>query len=198
MKAPSTLFLSALGLGSIILACGPRMPQPGVPAHGPAVPPQLASHGAVIPLDGGERRTRRFPGASSEFTIKIDSANGGAPDLVMGYEELAPGAVIPPHRHLMSDEILFVHHGIGIATLGEMDTPVRTGATVYIPRNTRISFRNTGPDSLGLVFIFSHPGFEQYLRATSTPTGTKVVPMTAEELARVRRANQWHTEYDRP
>ena len=75
MKAPSTLFLSALGLSSIILACGPPMPQPGMPAHAPAVPTQLASHGTVIPVDGGEHRTRRFPGASSEFTIKIDSAN---------------------------------------------------------------------------------------------------------------------------
>ena len=198
MKAPTTLFLSALGLGSIILACGPPMPQPGTPPHVSAVPTQLPSHGVVVPLGGGEHRTRRFPGASSEFTIKIDSANGGAPDFVMGYEELAPKAVIPPHRHLMSDEILFVHHGIGVATLGDIETPVRTGGTVYIPRNTRISFRNTGPDSLGLVFIFSHPGFEQYLRATSSPTGTKIVPMTPDELTRIRRANQWHTEYERP
>ena len=37
----------------------------------------------------------------------------------MGYEELPPGHVITPHRHLSADEIIFVYRGWGVATVGE-------------------------------------------------------------------------------
>ena len=30
-----------------------------------------------------------------------------------GCEELAPGQAIQPHRHLLADEIIFVHRGTG-------------------------------------------------------------------------------------
>jgi hypothetical protein len=58
----------------------------------------------------GELRTRRIhtdgtASASSQFMLKVSPKNNGSQYLVAGTEELAPGATIPKHRHLVQDEI---------------------------------------------------------------------------------------------
>src|SRR5512140_2701697 len=72
------------------------------------------AEGLVLQIGEGERRVRRNAD-KGPFILKVDRQNGGSPDLVMGYEELAPGAEIQPHKHLVADEILFVHKGNGVA-----------------------------------------------------------------------------------
>jgi quercetin dioxygenase-like cupin family protein len=72
--------------------------------------------GLILQIGEGERRVRRpkaagLAGLPDPFIIKVDKLNGGSKDLVMGYEELAPGQSIRPHRHLTADEIIFVHAG---------------------------------------------------------------------------------------
>src|SRR5215469_5410588 len=80
--------------------------------------PSAANHpaGLILQIGEGERRVRRpkaagLAGLPDPFIIKVDNLNGGSKDLVMGYEELAPGQAIRPHRHLTADEIIFVHAG---------------------------------------------------------------------------------------
>jgi len=148
--------------------------------------------GLVLQIDEGERRVRRTAG-KGPFVLKVDRRNGGSPDLVMGYEDLAPGAEIQPHRHLVADEILFVHRGTGVASLDGRESPVRAGATVYVPRNVTVSVRNTGGEPLGVAFVFSRPGFEELMRDNSVPEGQPVVPLTAEERARIQAKHRWHT-----
>jgi len=154
----------------------------------------VPSQGLVLQADEGERRVRRNAG-KGPFIIKVDRQNGGSPDLVMGYEELAPGAEIQLHRHLVADEILFVHRGSGVVSLGERESRVNTGATVYIPRNVSISARNTGSDPLGIAFIFSKPGFEEMMRDNSVLEGQPVTPISAEERERIRQKHRWHTVF---
>jgi len=172
----------------------------GAPAPAPssARSPSVASPepGLILAVDQGERRMRRVAG-SAPFIIKVDRLNGGSPDLVMGYEALPPEYVIPPHRHPHADEILFVQYGRGVAELDGRSTPVGPGATVYIPHDVRVSLR-VGPDSLGLVFIFSRPGFEQYLREVSVLAGQPVVPLSEAELKAIREQNQSHVVYEQP
>lgn len=154
----------------------------------------IGSAGLVLQADEGERRVRRNAG-KGPFIIKVDRQNGGSPDLVMGYEDIAPGAEIQPHTHLVADEILFIHHGSGIAKLGQRESPVSTGATVYIPRNVQISVRNTGHEPLGVAFIFSKPGFEELMRDNSVPEGQPVTPISAEERDQIRKRHSWHTVF---
>jgi quercetin dioxygenase-like cupin family protein len=146
----------------------------------------------VLQIDEGERRLRRNAG-KGPFILKVDRRNGGSPELVMGYEDLAPGAEIQPHRHLVADEILFVHRGSGVASLDGRESAVRAGATVYIPRNVTVSLRNTGSEPLGVAFVFSRPGFEDLMRDNSVPEGQAVVPLTPEERARIQAKHRWHT-----
>jgi quercetin dioxygenase-like cupin family protein len=180
---------SAIAAVSLMVCTGNGAPRAnsvqGVPAHGV---------GLVLQEGEGERRVRRNVG-KGPFILKVDRQNGGSPDLVMGYEDLAPGAEIQPHMHLVADEILFVHRGSGVAKLGGRESSVRAGATIYIPRNVQISVRNTGNEPLGIAFIFSKPGFEELMRDNSVVEGQPVTPMSAEERNQIRKRHSWHTVY---
>lgn len=172
------------------VSCG--HPTPSATASRQLAPP--ASAGLILQADEGERRVRRSAG-KGPFILKVDRVNGGSPDLVMGYEDIAPGAEIQPHTHLVADEILFIHSGSGVATLGARESLVSAGATIYIPRHVQIRVRNTGTQPLGVAFIFSKPGFEELMRDNSVREGQPVVPMTPEERDRIRKRHSWHTTY---
>lgn len=177
---------------ALLAACAPlRAPDPG--AEG-----MSRGDGLILQATEGERRVRRpRPGSptaqTSPFILKVDGRNGASPDLVMGYEEIAPGESVQPHRHLIADEIVFIHQGTGNARLGMRESTVSAGATLYVPRNTVISLRNTGAEPLGIAFIFSKPGFEQLMRENSAPEGEPAAPLSAEEQARIRDRHRWHT-----
>src|SRR5687768_15440203 len=145
--------------------------------------------GLILQVDEGERRVRRSrvdgaPGLTTPFILKVDRRNGGSEHLMMGYEEIAPGDSIRPHRHLVADEIIFVHKGSGVVQLGSREARVDTGGTIYIPKHTRITLRNDGPVPLAIAFTFSAPGFEE---------GEPDRPITAVERAEIEARNSWHT-----
>lgn len=156
----------------------------------------------VLSLEEGERRVRRrllddSTGLTSPFILKVDRRNGGSRDLVMGYEDIPPGQAITPHQHLLADEIIFVHRGSGVAQLGDRQAAFTTGATIYIPKNTRISLRNTGTEPISIAFIFSKPGFEELMRENSVAEGEPMVPLTAAERDANRERHKWHTVYEK-
>lgn len=154
--------------------------------------PPAHNDGLVLQVGEGERRVRRNAG-KGPFIIKVDRNNGGSADLVMGYEDIAPGAEIQLHRHLIADEILFVYHGAGTASLNGRKAHVSAGATIYVPRNVTIGLVNDGTEPLGITFTFSKPGFEELMRDNSVLEGQPVTPMSAEERAQIQAKHRWHT-----
>ena len=180
-------------------SCAPAASAPGVtamPTTGIAAGGQR-SIPLILAADEGERLVRRTLGGAL-LIIKVDRKTAGAPEFVMAYEALPPGAVIAPHRHPGADEIIFVHSGTGAADLGDKSAAIAAGSTIYIPRLTRITVRNTGKEPLVIVAIFSQPGFEDYLRETSVPEGQPVVPLTSAEMSAIRVHHQSHVIYERP
>jgi oxalate decarboxylase/phosphoglucose isomerase-like protein (cupin superfamily) len=97
----------------------------------------------------------------------------------------------------VADEIIFVHRGSGVAELGERQAPFGPGATIYIPRNTRIALRNTGAEPVSIAFIFSKPGFEELMRENSVAEGEPVLPLSEADRAANRERHKWHTVYER-
>jgi len=180
--------IAAILAGSSMLACSHSR---SLPTTDPIASPTSAS-GLVLAADEGERRVRRNV-VKGPFILKVDRQNGGSPDLVMGYEDIAPGAEIQPHTHLVADEILFIHRGTGMAKLGQRESPVSAGSTIYIPRHVQISLRNTGSEPLGVAFIFSKPGFEELMRDNSVLEGQPVTPISAQERDQIRKRHSWHT-----
>jgi oxalate decarboxylase/phosphoglucose isomerase-like protein (cupin superfamily) len=115
----------------------------------------------------------------------------------MATEEILPGDAIAPHLHPEYDEILFVHRGTGLATVGTREATVTEGATLYIPSNTRVSLKNTGAEPLSLVFIFPRPDMvSAYYRELTVPEGQPAVPFSNQEFAAFRGRHRGHVIFD--
>ena len=140
----------------------------------------------ILDSDEGELRTRRIhtdstSPASSQFMLKVSPKNNGSEHLVAGTELLAPGAMLPKHRHLVQDEILLIQGGTAHVWLGDQERDLHTGGLVFIPANTWISGKNIGATPIALTFVFSAPGFEETMRCNSVPAGETPTPITPEE-----------------
>ncbi|WP_162806623.1 cupin domain-containing protein [Sphingosinicella terrae] len=190
-----------IAIGALLaLACGAGPAAPLAPAAGPQAG-GVSPAGLILQVDEGERRVRRSradgaPGLTTPFILKVDRRNGGSQHLMMGYEEIAPGDSIRPHRHLVADEIIFVHRGSGRVGLGGREARVESGATIYIPRETRITLHNDGTEPLAIAFIFSAPGFEELMRDNSVLEGEADRPIDAAERRQIEARNSWHTVHE--
>lgn len=78
--------------------------------------------------------------------------------------------------------------------LGNREAEVHAGGIIFIPANTKIGLLNTGSEPISLVFVFSAPGFEDYMRCTSVPAGARATPVNLEEMRKC--AHQGHVIYD--
>ena len=65
---------------------------------------------------------------------------------------------------------------------------------VFFPLNTWVSLRNTGTEPIQLIFIFSAPGFDEYMRCSSVPEGQPAPPIPLEDLSKC--AHEGHVEYE--
>lgn len=140
----------------------------------------------LLEKNEGELRTRRIhvnksPTASSQFMLKVGPKNNGSQHLVAGTEDVAPGAILPKHRHLIQDEILLIHSGSAHVWLGDQERDLHAGGMVFIPANTWISAKNIGAEPASITFIFSAPGFEETMRCNSVPAGETPTPITPEQ-----------------
>ena len=142
-------------LGS--LGCAPSRGVPPVPARP-----------AILRSTDGELRILR---GRKPILLKIDPATVGSHHLFLGTEIMAPGDSIPTHRHLHEEEAVFVHRGTLDVRLGDQQATAGAGATVFIPEHTWISFRNPGPDTAEIVYVFNEPAFARCLRAFSVEPG---------------------------
>jgi quercetin dioxygenase-like cupin family protein len=156
----------------------------------------------IVEKDEGERRVwRPIEGLKSElslFILKVDPKNGGSSHLVLGTEDIPVGGGIDTHRHPGSDEILFLQNGQAKVTLGGVAREVHGGATVFIPADTWISAVNTGKEAIHVVFIFSAPGFEEFMRAESVREGEKATPLTKAEDAAILAKHVHAVVYKEP
>lgn len=142
----------------------------------------------VIASSEGERRFLR--GGTAPLLIKIDPVTTGSRRMVLGSSDLPPGDAIAVHRHLREDEIILITRGTARVQLGRQFYTAGPGGTVFIPQGTCIAVSNIGADTLSNVFIFSAPGFEQVLRAVSSPAGAPPKTVSAAE-----RASAFHHGY---
>jgi quercetin dioxygenase-like cupin family protein len=139
-----------------------------------------AWRGAVIAADEGElviSGRRRAP-----MRIKVDSRIAVGAAMSMIVSEVAPGASIPVHLHRNEDELIFIHNGGGIATLGDQRVPCVAGAVLYSPRGVWHGVDNTGTTTLTWCAIYSPPGFEQFFRETGTVPGDNRPALPPDEV----------------
>ena len=159
----------------------------------------------ILEKNEGERRAwRPIEGAKGwdavpgPFILKVDRRNGGSSRLVFVTEDLPPGGSIDRHRHPGADEIIFLQNGRARVRLGNRTREVHGGATLFAPANTWIEVTNIGTDAIHGVFVFSAPGFEDFMRAESTPQGQRITPLTKAEDAKLQKEYAGTVVYAEP
>ncbi|MGA7399128.1 MAG: cupin domain-containing protein [Candidatus Sulfotelmatobacter sp.] len=177
---------------------------------GAAAPPVQTSQAAnapkatplILEKNEGERRVVRgwpgHPDPGETFILKVDPKNGGSSHLVFLTADIRRGGAIPAHRHPGADEILYLETGIARVHLGNSVRVVHGGSTVFIPADTWISVDNIGSDPIRAVAVFSAPGFEDFMRATSVREGEKNVPMTKAENDAAEKEHSHAVIYKEP
>jgi quercetin dioxygenase-like cupin family protein len=113
--------------------------------------------------------------------LKVSPKNNGSQHLVMGTEDMAPGDEFPTHKHLGQDEIVYIEKGTVHVHLGDQERDLHAGGTAFIPAHTWVSVKNAGTETVSVVFVFSAPGFENYMRCDSVLANEKVTPLSQEE-----------------
>ena len=140
----------------------------------------------LLEKNEGERRIWREP-PPGDFTLKVSPKNNGSQHLVMGTEDMVPGDEFPTHKHLGQDEIVYIEKGTVHVHLGDQERDLHAGGTVFIPAHTWVSVKNAGAETASVVFVFSAPGFENYMRCDSVLSNEKVTPLSLEEQNRCAR-----------
>ena len=148
---------------------------------GSATTSQATPKPLLLEKNEGERRIWREP-PPGDFMLKVSPKNNGSQHLVMGTEDITAGDEFPLHKHLGQDEILYIEKGIAHVHLGEQERDLHAGGTVFIPAYTWVSVKNAGSETASVVFVFSAPGFENYMRCDSVLPNEKAVPLSSEEL----------------
>jgi uncharacterized cupin superfamily protein len=100
----------------------------------------------------------------------------------VGTEQIAPGASIPTHKHPTEDEILLIDSGTAHARVGDQERDLHAGGFVFIPANTWVGLKNTSNELLDVTFVFSAPGFDEFMTCMSVPAGDTPTPMTSEDI----------------
>jgi quercetin dioxygenase-like cupin family protein len=159
----------------------------------------------MLEKDDGEKRAwRPIEGAvgwdaqPGPFIFKVDRHNGGSSHLVFVTEDVPRGGKIDRHRHPGADEIIFLQNGRARVSLGGTVKEVHAGATVFAPADTWIELTNIGTEVIHGVFVFSAPGFDDFMRAESVPDGQKVTPLTKAEDAQITKQHAHAVIYAEP
>ncbi len=176
-------FLSAISAVVLLAGHGYARSKPTQVSAGSSPAPRPL----LLEKNEGELRTRRprpKPSPASQFMLKVDPTTSGSQHLVVGIEEIAPGASIPVHKHPMEDEVVLINSGAAHVWLGDQERDLHSGGLIFIPANTWVGLKNTSAEPLNITFIFSAPGFDEFQRCISVPAGQTPKPMTEEELRR--------------
>jgi quercetin dioxygenase-like cupin family protein len=95
-----------------------------------------------------------------------------APDIVrmaqpfgMGTQTVAPGCHVREHLHDKNEEVIVVLSGSGEAELETGTHPMVPGTTLFLGRNRRHLFRNTGTQDLTFLWMIVPNGLEDFFAA---------------------------------
>lgn len=149
-------------------------------------PSQAAPKPLLLEKNEGERRLWREPD-HGDFMLKVSPKNNGSRELVMGTEDMVPGDEFPRHQHLGQDEILWIEKGTVHVHVGDQERDLHAGGMVFIPAHTWVNVKNEGTETAGVLFIFSSPGFEEYMRCESVLPNEKPLPISSQQDKKCER-----------
>jgi quercetin dioxygenase-like cupin family protein len=112
--------------------------------------------------------------------IKIAKSQG-AKSICFLSESFRPGDALPIHKHMNEDELIFIHKGSGLFTLGDKEYPITEGAVMLVPKGIWHGFQNNGTINIEMRMAYTPSGFEGFFREVGTPMGQTFVKKTMEQ-----------------
>jgi len=146
--------------------------------------------GLVVNEQEGE--TVMIRNGTTTLRIKVSKAQGSQSMSFLS-ESIVPGEGIPVHKHLNEDELIFIHKGSGLFTLGEKQYTVGEGSVALVPKGIWHGLQNTGTENLEMRFAYTPSGFEGFFREVGTPAGQPFVKKSKEEKDII--AKKWGIVY---
>lgn len=140
--------------------------------------------GMVVSEQEGE--TLMLRNGTTVLRIKIAKTHGSNTMCFLS-ESILPGEGIPVHKHLNEDELIFIHKGTGIFSLGEKQYPVGEGAVAIVPKGAWHGLQNNGSENIEMRFAYTPSGFEGFFREVGTPAGQPFVVRSKEEKRIIAR-----------
>ena len=116
---------------------------------------QQEQHGYVLKPGEGEIIDGRIIKASPK---------SGTRGSVLVYDEMPAGSTSGVHYHLKADEIFYVLEGLGTITLGDQNTPVEPGDTIFVPVGQDHKITSSKARPLKVIFFLDKPGLEEQFR----------------------------------
>ena len=119
-------------------------------------PRGVVVHEAACPLEGWDDAVR----GKVVWRTLLSGDRTPTAQLTLGVTEVGPGQPSPfsPHRHAAA-EIYYVLSGEGVVHLDGVEHPLRAGTSVFIPGDTWHGARNTGRETLRLLYVFAADSF---------------------------------------
>ena len=146
--------------------------------------------GLVVNEDEGEALQMRD--GSAIVKIKIGKVQG-AESISFLSESFKPGDSLPIHKHLNEDELIFLHRGSGLFTLGDKQYQIKEGAVALVPKGVWHGLQNTGNENIEMRFGYTPSGFEGFFREVGTPVGQPFIQKTMDERRAI--AKKWGMIY---
>lgn len=136
----------------------------------------------IFPAGHGEVIAMKPPTAGS-IRILGNPATDPGTNLCSLIQTLDPGAVVPPHRHEKSEQVLYFIAGCGEIVIAGETGQATPGVTVHVPKGITHAIRNSGTQPLSFLETTSPPGFERAFRELEKLSGSKPTEV-AETLGR--------------
>lgn len=147
-------------------------------------------NGLVVNEDEGE--TFQMRDGTAIVKIKIAKAQG-AESISFLTESFKPGDTLPVHKHLNEDELIFLHKGSGLFTLGDKQYQIKEGAVALVPKGVWHGLQNNGSEDNEMWFGYTPSGFEGFFREAGTPVGQPFIKKTMDERRMI--AKKWGMIY---
>jgi len=146
--------------------------------------------GLVVSEDEGEAFQMRD--GTAIVKIKIAKVQG-AESISFLSESFKPGDALPVHKHLNEDELIFLHKGSGMFTLGDKQYEIKEGAVAIVPKGVWHGLQNTGSENIEMRFGYTPSGFEGFFREVGTSVGQPFIQKTTDERRAI--AKKWGMIY---
>jgi quercetin dioxygenase-like cupin family protein len=116
----------------------------------------------VVGPSEGDTFWQPVPANGFVRNILSQATTGGAANLSMGTQTVAPGCFIREHTHADNEEIIHVLDGRGTARIDGVEHPIQRGSTVYIGRNRKHHFLNPFREPMTFLWIMTPGGLDRF------------------------------------